>query len=101
MKQVGLYEAKTTLSSLVAEIEEGGKTIALTRHGRVVAELGPPRSAGAPRAGMLASDAFFMADDFDAEGIGFENLLAGTDVDDGDLPPRLKRVAEDPSAFES
>ena len=97
MKQVGLYEAKTTLSSLVAEVESTGKAIALTKHGRVVAELTPPKAVGGPKAGMLKDPDFFMADDFDKEGLGFEDLLEG----DEDLPPRLKRIAEDSPAYKS
>ncbi len=56
MKQVGLYEAKTSLSSLVAEVESTGKAIALTKHGKVVAGLSPPTVA-APKAGMLVAKA--------------------------------------------
>lgn len=96
MKQVGLYEAKTTFSSLVAEVESTGKAIALTKHGKVVAELSPP-TVVAPKAGMLASGDFRMADDFDAEGLGFEDLLA----DEGALPPRLRRVAEDTPSYDA
>ena len=42
MKEVGLYEAKKKISSLVQEVQESGNSIALTRHGKVVAELRPP-----------------------------------------------------------
>ena len=40
MKQVGVYEAKTRLSSLVDEVEKG-ETIEITRHGRPAARLVP------------------------------------------------------------
>ena len=90
MKMVGLYEAKTTLSALVAELERTGRAIALTRHGKVVAELQLPQKQTAPKAGMLATESFFMADDFDADTAGFEELLA-----EDDLPPRLQKVADD------
>ena len=39
MTTIGLYEAKTKLSALVAEIEASGEQILLTRHGKIVAEL--------------------------------------------------------------
>jgi prevent-host-death family protein len=38
MKHVGIFEAKTHLSSLVEEVEKGGEII-ITRHGRPVARL--------------------------------------------------------------
>lgn len=38
MKQVGIFEAKTHLSSLLDEVEKGGE-ITITRHGKPVAKL--------------------------------------------------------------
>jgi prevent-host-death family protein len=38
MKKVGIFEAKTHLSSLVDEVEKGGEVI-ITRHGKPVAKL--------------------------------------------------------------
>ncbi len=38
MKQVGIFDAKTHLSSLVDEVEKGGEII-ITRHGKPVAKL--------------------------------------------------------------
>jgi prevent-host-death family protein len=38
MKHVGIFEAKTNLSSLVEEVEKGGE-IVITRHGKPVAKL--------------------------------------------------------------
>jgi prevent-host-death family protein len=38
MKHVGIFEAKTNLSSLVDEVEKGSD-IVITRHGRPVAKL--------------------------------------------------------------
>ncbi len=40
MKQVGVYNAKTHLTSLLDEVE-AGTTIEITRHGRPVARLVP------------------------------------------------------------
>jgi len=65
MEFVGLSDAKNRLSSLVNEIESPGKKVALTRHGKVVAELVPP-SHQSPKSGCLKSKHFFIADDFDA-----------------------------------
>jgi prevent-host-death family protein len=38
MKHVGIFEAKTHLSSLLDEVEKGGE-VTITRHGRPVARL--------------------------------------------------------------
>ena len=58
MKEVGLYQAKTQLSALVAEVAATGDGIALTKHGEVVAEihpLGKPRTqAGMPQVGQVS-----------------------------------------------
>lgn len=49
MREVGVLEAKTHLSALVADVERGGETIIITRHGKPVAELKPSRAAVAPQ----------------------------------------------------
>lgn len=38
MKQVGIFEAKTHLSALLDEVEQGGE-VTITRHGKPVARL--------------------------------------------------------------
>lgn len=38
--EVGVFEAKTTLSKLLARVAHG-ETILITRHGKAVAQLGP------------------------------------------------------------
>jgi prevent-host-death family protein len=38
MKHVGIFEAKTHLSSLLDEVEKGGE-VTITRHGKPVAKL--------------------------------------------------------------
>ncbi len=73
MKEIGLYRAKTQLSALVASIEATGETIALTRHGKVIAELRPP-ARSAPKRGCLRSKPFHIADAFDSESLGFEDF---------------------------
>ena len=42
MREVGAFEAKNTLSALL-DLAEGGEEIVITRHGREVARLVPPR----------------------------------------------------------
>jgi prevent-host-death family protein len=38
MKQIGIFEAKAQLSSLLDEVEQGGE-ITITRHGKPIAKL--------------------------------------------------------------
>jgi prevent-host-death family protein len=47
MKHVGIFEAKTHLSSLLDEVEKGGE-IVITRHGKPVAKLVRPEEATDP-----------------------------------------------------
>ena len=47
MKHVGIFEAKTHLSSLLEEVEKGGE-IVITRHGKPVAKLVPPAEVSNP-----------------------------------------------------
>jgi len=66
-KQVGMHEAKTQLSKLVRDVEDG-EEIVITRGGKPVARLVAPR-AEAPRTlaatlGMFKGE-MWMADDFD------------------------------------
>lgn len=75
MKSVGLYDAKTKLSALIAEIESSGEKIQLTRHGKVVAELCAPAPVTSPVRGCLKSAHFKMAEDFDAPEVGFEDFF--------------------------
>ena len=66
MKRVGIFEAKTRLSSLVAEIMAEGETFQITKHGRAVAELRPPHAEAArPQRGVARGPGFWIADDFD------------------------------------
>ncbi len=92
MKEVGLYEAKTKLSALVAGMEATGEGVALTRHGKVVAELHPP-SQQAPKRGCLKATTFRMAPDFDEDAMGFEDLF--------DDAPETLQVAEPNKDYET
>lgn len=79
MTEIGLYQAKTRLSALVATIEATGKTFALTRHGKIVAELRPP-ARSTPKRGCLKSTPFQMSEDFDADDLAFEDFWSGADL---------------------
>jgi prevent-host-death family protein len=41
MRQIALYEAKNTLSLLIADVEATGEEIVITRHGTPAAKLVP------------------------------------------------------------
>jgi prevent-host-death family protein len=59
-RSVGAYEAKTHLSALLAEVEQG-EEVEITKHGRVVARLVPPAPAKKSRADLLDEMAAFRA----------------------------------------
>jgi prevent-host-death family protein len=48
VKSVGIYEAKTQLPKLLAEIDRGGEPVTITRHGRPIARIVPVETP-APR----------------------------------------------------
>jgi len=73
MKEIGIYDAKTKLSSLVSEVEESGEMIAITKHGKVVAELHPPSKVTLKR-GCMKSANFMISPDFDEDSVGFEDF---------------------------
>ena len=47
MKHVGIFEAKTHLSSLLDEVEKGGE-VTITRHGKPVAKLVQAQATPSP-----------------------------------------------------
>jgi len=66
VRSIGIFEAKTRLSAIVAEIMSEGEIFQITKHGRAVAELRPPTSDPAqPQRGAASGPNFWMADDFD------------------------------------
>lgn len=91
MKEIGLYEAKSKLSALVAELEAHGEVVAITRHGRIVAELHPHRARPVPQRGCLKSPSFFISADFDDTESGFEDFF-------GD-PGLSSRIAEEETPY--
>lgn len=50
MKRISIQDLKSGLSAAIAEAE-GGKTVLVTRHNRVVARLSPPTPWKAPDGG--------------------------------------------------
>lgn len=62
--QVNVYEAKTTLSALLARVEEGEDVI-IARHGRPVAKLVPFTEKPVQRKPGYWKGKGWVADDFD------------------------------------
>lgn len=54
--EMSIRELKAKVSAAVAAVERG-EPVTITKHGKVVAELGPPR-AGKARLNFAAGDAF-------------------------------------------
>jgi prevent-host-death family protein len=64
IKEVGAFEAKTHFSKLLRLVEEG-QTVYITRHGKRVAELQPPKPRKKAKFGCAKGPGFYMAPDFD------------------------------------
>ena len=65
MKQVNVHEAKTHLSRLLSEVEEG-QEIVIARGGKPVARLVPDNGQRTRRTPGSAKGKIWIADDFDA-----------------------------------
>lgn len=65
MRKVNIHEAKTNLSRLLEEVEEGGEVV-IARAGTPVARLIPFREASAPRTLGPWAGRFVVPEDFDA-----------------------------------
>ncbi len=66
IKEIGAFEAKTKLSSILAQVEKG-RSFYITRHGRRVAEVKPVTTRPPTRKfGSGMGTVLHMAPDFDA-----------------------------------
>lgn len=63
-QQINVYDAKTSLSKLLAEVETGGKFV-ITRNGKPIALLGPLPKAQLPRIPGALKGEIWMSPDFD------------------------------------
>lgn len=61
MKEVAVYEAKTRLSELLAEVESSGEQVTITRRGLAVARLVPATVARRGAAGRRQQTAETLA----------------------------------------
>lgn len=76
MKTVNLYEAKSTLSSLV-DRAAAGEEILIAKNGRPLAKLVPLPHATAPRRPAGALRVMYIAPDFDAPDPEIARLFEG------------------------
>jgi prevent-host-death family protein len=88
MREVALYEVKNKLSALIAEIEESGEEIVVTRHGKPVARIVPatprwtPEERAAWGARVLANlDRMRREHPESATPLSWEELKADMDED--------------------
>lgn len=67
VKEAGIFEVKTHLSEIIEKVEQG-QTFLITKRGKPVAELGPPRQVASARLkrGYGRGSVKVMAEDFDA-----------------------------------
>lgn len=87
VETISLHEAKAKLSSLIKAVE-AGNSFCITKHGQVVAQLGPAQKAGTPVFGSGAGKGYWMSDDFDAPEAGWEDFFSES------TPTPVLRVAE-------
>ncbi len=73
-KEIGAFQAKTHLSSLLGEVEQGQR-IVITRHGKPVAELTPVTPRKKAKFGSGKGPGFYMAPDFDEPLEEFKDYL--------------------------
>lgn len=74
IKEVGAFEAKTHLSQLLDEVEQGGR-VYITRHGKRIAELGPVVPVKKAKFGCAKGPGFYMAPDFDEPLEAFKDYM--------------------------
>lgn len=70
LKTIGAFEAKTRLSELLDQVDQGTVYL-ITKHGRPVAELRPPERESSLKFGSDAGK-ITMSEDFDAPIPGME-----------------------------
>ena len=73
--EIGAFEAKTKLSSILAQVEKG-RSFYITKHGRRVAEVKPVQARKPKRRfGSGKGAVLYMAPDFDATPDGFKDYM--------------------------
>ena len=80
MKEVGVFEAKNTLSALLDQVERGEEVI-ITRHGREVARLVPPRGVVSREAAREAAQRIRQM----SQGVTLGGIKLGDLINEGRL----------------
>lgn len=75
MRTVGVFDAKTHLSSLIEAVERG-ESITITKHGRPVARLVPAAEIRRSSVAEALSDLFEFADGLGGEQVDVLELIA-------------------------
>ncbi|MGH6786698.1 MAG: type II toxin-antitoxin system Phd/YefM family antitoxin [Novosphingobium sp.] len=65
--EMSVREGKAQFSAIIAAAERG-ETVTITKHGKVVAEVSPPRGSGA-KLNFAAADAYLKEIGFNPEGL--------------------------------
>ena len=65
--EMSIREGKAQFSAIIAAAERG-ETVTITKHGRVVAEISPPRKTKNPL-NFAAADAYLKSINFNPEGL--------------------------------
>ncbi|HEY4007906.1 MAG TPA: type II toxin-antitoxin system Phd/YefM family antitoxin [Pseudonocardia sp.] len=73
-KQVNVYEAKSQLSKLLEQVENGDEII-IARNGKPVARLVPVQRRTSPRVPGAWKGKGWIADDFDNPGGEYEEII--------------------------
>jgi prevent-host-death family protein len=91
-KQVNIYEAKTQLSKLLEQVENGDE-IVIARNGRPVARLVPVQRRTEPRVPGALAGKIWIADDFDDPGgewgESIDEMYRGWGIDPDEAGPRV------------
>lgn len=74
MKTVGMYEAKTHLPRIVAEVEKG-ETYTLTRHGHPVALIQPTNSAPESDVKQVIEDMEKLREEGGLKGVSLKEFM--------------------------
>ncbi len=81
MRSINVLEAKSSLSKLIAEIEQGkAREIIIARHGKPAAKLVPLDTAPSGKRLGVAKGKLVVPDDIDANNQSMRLLFEGADL---------------------
>ena len=74
MLEIGSYEAKTHLSSLLDQVQSG-QSFVITRHGRPIAVLAPPEGSQTVPASQVIAELRALRSGIRLEGLSIRDLI--------------------------